>query len=96
MKKFHGEVEGAAIRLEELLSQKKMKMIQAARVHALETETHEVHNKTVKRMKIRTRLFFTAFFDHFANENKKIINLNVIITVKNWTFFCPHNYGVDI
>lgn len=42
VKKFHGEVEGAAVRLEELLIQKKKKMIQAARVHALETETHEV------------------------------------------------------
>ncbi|XP_025409795.1 rho guanine nucleotide exchange factor 40-like isoform X2 [Sipha flava] len=42
VKKFHGEVEGAAVRLEELLLQKKKKIMQAARVHALESETHEV------------------------------------------------------
>lgn len=48
VKKFHAEVEGAAIRLEELLSQKRLKMIQAARVHALETETHEVCTHTYK------------------------------------------------
>lgn len=42
VKKFHVEVEDAAVRLEELLMQKKKKMMQAARVHALETETHEV------------------------------------------------------
>lgn len=43
VKKFHGEVEDAAVRLEELLLHKKKKLMQAARVHALETETHEVY-----------------------------------------------------
>ncbi|XP_060877232.1 puratrophin-1-like isoform X2 [Metopolophium dirhodum] len=42
VKKFHSEVEGAAVRLEELLLQKKKKIMQAARVNALEAETHEV------------------------------------------------------
>ncbi|KAE9534884.1 hypothetical protein AGLY_008176, partial [Aphis glycines] len=42
VKKFHSEVEGAAVRLEELLLQKKKKIMQAARVNALEVETHEV------------------------------------------------------
>lgn len=42
VKKFHSEVEGAAVRLEELMLQKKKKIMQAARVQALETETHEV------------------------------------------------------
>ncbi|XP_050423665.1 rho guanine nucleotide exchange factor 40-like isoform X2 [Adelges cooleyi] len=42
IKKAHCEIEGAAIQLEDLLSIKKKKLIQAARVRALETETHEV------------------------------------------------------
>lgn len=47
VKKFHSEVEDAAVRLEELLLQKKKKIMQAARVNALEVETHEVTMSTV-------------------------------------------------
>lgn len=53
VKKFHGEVESAAVRLEELLLQKKKKIIQAARVRALETETHEVIRRVLYNIKIK-------------------------------------------
>lgn len=60
VKKFHGEVEDAAVRLEELLLHKKKKLMQAARVHALETETHEVY---------MTEYFFLGWEEGFFSGN---------------------------
>lgn len=60
VKKFHSEVEGAAVRLEELLLQKKKKIMQAARVNALEAETHEV--TIISRDNIMYTLYFCIVY----------------------------------